>query len=642
MLTPTTRTAVRTLTISGVLTNSGSLDIGNGNLSAASTVTAASLVDFVGADVGTINLDGNTTTRATLDITGAAGFGATGSLCGSVNLSGDALLEFASGQITKIAGNSELTLWGPDVFVADASNKSANSALTGLATIAGNLYLNDIAPLTLSGALSNSGNLNVNAGYGAGGSALTISGVLTNTGSVNIGNGAMSAATTVTATGLVDFVGTTLGAINLIGNSSASSGGPYLATLDITGAAGFGAASVLTGSVNLSGDALLEFASGQITKIAGNSELTLSGPDAFVADASNTLANSALTGLATIAGNLYLNDIAPLTLSGALSNSGNLNVNAGYGDGGSALTISGVLTNSGSLNIGNGAMSAATTVTATGLVDFVGTTLGAINLIGNTSGAPVPVSATLDITGAAGFGAASVLVGSVNLSGNANGHALLEFASGQITKIVANSELTLSGPDAFVADASSTSANSALTGLATIAGSLNLNDIAPLTLSGALGNSGNLNVDQSYGDGGSTLTISGVLTNTGSVNIGNGALSAATTVTTTGLVDFVGTNSGHDQPYWQHQRRHDSGFGDARYYRRGGLRRRLRAGRLGEPLRQCERSRVAGICQRRDHEDRRQQRAYAFRTGRLCGGCIEHVGQQRLDRLGDDRRRWWS
>ena len=241
-----------------------------------------------------------------------------------------------------------------------------------------------------------------------------------------------------------------------------------------------------------------------------------------------------MTGLATIAGagGLDLDYGASVTTSGALSNSGGLTVDNSYGRGGSALTISGVLTNSGSLDIGNGALSAATTVTAKGL----GNT-GTINLTGNTSGAPVPVSATLDITSAAGFGAASVLTGSVNLSGNANGHALLEFASGEITKIAGNSELTLSGPDAFVADASNTSANSALTGLATIAGAggLDLEYGASVTTSGALSNSGGLSVDSSYGRGGSALTISGVLTNSGTANIGNGALSAATTVTAKGL-----------------------------------------------------------------------------------------------------------
>ena len=522
------------LTISGVLTNSGSLDIGNGALSAATTVTAKGL-----GNTGTINLTGNTSgapvpVSATLDITGAAGFGAASVLTGSVNLSGNAnghaLLEFASGQITKIAGNSELTLSGPDAFVADASNTSANSALTGLATIAGagGLDLEYGASVTTSGALSNSGGLSVDSSYGRGGSALTISGVLTNSGTANIGNGALSAATTVTAKGLNNT-----GTIYLSGNTSGAPA-PVSATLDITGAAGFGAASVLTGSVNLSGNAnghaLLEFASGQITKIAANSELTLSGPDAFVADASNTSANSALTGLATIAGagGLYLEYGASVTTSGALSNSGGLSVDSSYGRGGSALTISGVLTNSGTANIGNSALSAATTVTAKGLNNT-----GTIYLSGNNSVSSGPYLATLDITGAAGFGAASVLTGSVNLSGD----ALLEFASGQITKIAANSKLTLTGPDAFVADASNTSANSALTGLATIAGSLNLNDIAPLTLSGALSNSGSLNVDASYGDGGSTLTISGVLTNSGSANIGNTSLSASTTVTVSGLSD---------------------------------------------------------------------------------------------------------
>jgi hypothetical protein len=61
------------------------------------------------------------------------------------------------------------------------------------------------------------------------------------------------------------------------------------ATLNIAGAAGFGTAGVLTGNVNFSGDALLEFGSGEITTIAStsSSELTLVGASARVANASD-------------------------------------------------------------------------------------------------------------------------------------------------------------------------------------------------------------------------------------------------------------------------------------------------------------------------------------------------------------------
>jgi hypothetical protein len=528
-----------TLSVAGTLINDGTIDIGTGGLTAASTITAAALDNYINANLGTINLTGNTSVKATLHITGAAGFGGAtaGVLYGSVTLSGDALLEFTSGQITTIGADSGLTLNGSDVFVADASNTSSNSALTGLTRITGSLALQDIAPLTTTGALTNTGNLNVDTSYEAGGSTLHIGGALTNDGNIDIGTGGLSAATTVTATGLDNYINTNLGTINITGNTSVK------ATLDITGTAGFGGATagVLYGTANLSGDALLEFASGQITTIGANSGLAVNGSDAFVADASNTSSNSALTGLTRIAGGLNLEDIAPLTTTGALTNTNELQVDAGYQAGGSTLHIGGALTNDGTVDIGTGGLSAATTVTATALTNYIGTNLGTINLTGNTDGGlPVPVVATLDIAGAAGFGTASMLTGTVNLSGD----ALLEFASSQITTIAANSGLNINGPDAFLADASNTSSNSALTGLTTITGGLNLEDIAPLTTTGALTNTNELQVDTGYQAGGSTLHIGGALTNDGTVDIGTGGLSASTTVTATALTNFIGTNLG--------------------------------------------------------------------------------------------------
>jgi hypothetical protein len=69
------------------------------------------------------------------------------------------------------------------------------------------------------------------------------------------------------------------------------------ATLDVASAAGFGSAGVLFGDVLLSGNALIEFSKGQITTIAADADVALAGPDAFIADASDTSSISALIGL---------------------------------------------------------------------------------------------------------------------------------------------------------------------------------------------------------------------------------------------------------------------------------------------------------------------------------------------------------
>ena len=539
------------LAIGGAVTNTGSIDLGNGNLSLASSFTAASVTNFVGSSLGTINVGGDTNTAdttavtATFDITGAAGFGAAGSLIGSVNLYGNAyghaVLEFASGEITKILAQSELTLSGPDAFLADASNITSNSALTALATITGQLNLNDGAVVTTSNALGLTGALFVDAYGGQGGASLNVGGGLTNSGTIDLGNGNLSAAARITATSLTNYVGSTLGAIAISGNTNTSVPLPVSATLDITSAAGFGTASTLTGNVSIYGNAnghgLLEFASGEITTIAAKGQLTLSGPDAFVADAANTNSNSALTGLATIAGLLNLNGGAQLTTSGALGMSGTLYVDAFNVQGGSSLTVGGALINSGTIDLGNGYLSSVSSITATSLTNYVGTTFGSISIEGDQNATAVlPITATMDITGAAGFGTASTLAGSVSISGNADGTGLLEFGSGEIATIATSGSLTLSGPDAFLADASNNASNSALTSLATVAGLLNLNNGAELTTGNALTVSNTLYVDAYGGQGGASLTVGGELTNNkGTIDIGNSNLSSISTLSATSL-----------------------------------------------------------------------------------------------------------
>jgi hypothetical protein len=136
------------------------------------------------------------------------------------------------------------------------------------------------------------------------------------------------------------------GRIELYGYGSSTA----QATLDVASAAGFGTAGVLTGSVFLSGDALIEFGGGQITTIAAKSTLDLLGSHALVADASDTSSNSALKGLKTVAGELDLEG-ATVTTSGALTNSGVI-YDSDYPSGdGSLLNIKGTLTNSGTIEI---------------------------------------------------------------------------------------------------------------------------------------------------------------------------------------------------------------------------------------------------------------------------------------------------
>ena len=385
------------LSIAGTLTNMGGLNIGDTSLTAADTVTIGGL-----DNTGTIGISGNASTgkQGALEVNAAAGFGAPGVLTGNIGLSGDALLEFASGQITTIANNATLTLEGPQALVADSGSTGSNSALTGLSENDGTLNLHDGASLSVSGNLDNAGTINVD-NYGAdSGSGLSIAGTLTNMGGLNIGDTSLTAADTVTIGGL-DNTGT----IGISGNASTGKQG----ALEVNAAAGFGAPGVLTGNIGLSGDALLEFASGQITTIANNATLTLEGPQALVADSGSTGSNSALTGLSENDGTLNLHDGASLSVSGNLDNAGTINVDNYGADSGSGLSIAGTLTNVGGLNIGDTSLTAADTVTIGGLVDA-----GTINLSGSTSyQATLTVNGLTSVTGNVDVGSGS----SLNITG---------------------------------------------------------------------------------------------------------------------------------------------------------------------------------------------------------------------------------
>ncbi len=388
------------LTIGGTLTNDGFMEIGpdDATLSAASTVRAASLTND-----GTIDIYGSSIARATLDVAAPAGFGAVGVLDGQINLAGQALAEFGSGQITTIAARSELSLTGPRAFVADASDTSSNSALSGLVRIDPRavLLLADGASVTTSGALLNLAKIELDPSSWEGKSSLAVGGVLRNGGTIQIGpaDGTLSAASVVTAVKIANFrsttSGTTYGAIDITGNDSANLAQPIAATLDIAGAAGFGVSGVLEGSVNLAHDGNVVFRGGQITTIAANSELTLTGRDSVVADASTPGSNSALRRLDTVTGDLNLSYGATVTTSGDLTSSGAINLDSAYGDGGSFLKINGTLTNDGTIEIGpsSGALSARSMMKTDSVIND-----GTINLYGD--GPTGSTHATLTVPGA--------------------------------------------------------------------------------------------------------------------------------------------------------------------------------------------------------------------------------------------------
>jgi hypothetical protein len=442
------------LNIGGTLTNSNHLHIGNATLSASDKVKAAAL-----DNTGKIYLTGSSANQALLDVSGSAGFGTAGVLSGDVRLVGDSAIEFPSGEITSLAANAILRLNGSDAFIEDSKAPGSNSALTGLASIgAGAIFaLRNKAAVSTSGSLANNGTIRLDFEGGVGGSSLTLAEALTNSGSLSIGNKTLSAADKVTAasldnTGLIQLTGSRANQALLDAASLDNTGiievagyGANQALLNVTGNAGFGAAGTLTGIVNLSQGAI-EFLSGQISTIAAGSEFALNGNDAFVEDSTALGSNSALTGLADIAGILRLYSGASLSTTGSVTvtNSGAITIDFG----GSTLSIAGGLTNSGYLEIA--LLSSSSSVTAksfvnSGTVDLTGngTILAALNVSGATTNNG-SISIATDTEKLAGPVSEAVgETGSFNLS-NAN----LQFDS----SVSAGQTINESGADALVLD----------------------------------------------------------------------------------------------------------------------------------------------------------------------------------------------
>ena len=452
---------------------------------------------------------------------------------GSVGLDSDALLEFGSGQIGTIDGEVELD--SASARIADAAALSTNSALTGLNTVAGELYLENGNSVSVTGNLSitGSGAVDLNSYFlsGSGGSSLTIGGTLTNSSSnsnaLDIGYSNIATGDTVTAK-----------ALNNTSDISITGNGTIQSTLDITtGAAGFGTLAVETGSIGLYSDALLEFASGQIGTIDG--VVTLDDPNARIADAGTLATNSALTGLNTVAGDLFLENGNSVNVTGNLSITGfgavDLDSYFLSGSGGSSLTVGGTLTNSSSnanaLDIGYSNIATGDTVTAGALSNS-----GAINITGNGT-----IVSALDVNGPATNNA------TVNI--DASGEVVMG-AGDAYTQAAGATNIATGGTLAGTVDVTGGS----LDGTGTVAGVVNdtsgtvfggpnIGNLGTLTVNGTYNQSGTGDLEANIGSGG---TSSGVVTDSGGfVNLSGGTLSVSATPAVGTLLTVMTFNPGH-------------------------------------------------------------------------------------------------
>lgn len=444
-----------TVNIGGTLTvtnSGGGLSVGgylqggrSGQPGIATTVlvTAAAVVNSSGVNNGSIVVDTDVAdgSTATLDITTAAAFsGVANTLVGNVAIGtdgthagGGGLLEFASGQITTIQGQTanfgraSLSIYGSQSFLADSVQTTSNSALTGLAEIDGGLTLQAGAAIATNGAVTigSNGSVSVDGGFEAvAGSSFTVGSgsgatLTVNGGTLGIGRSAMTGIGTVTVGAISAINGST---ISLDGANGSNEG-----TLVVNGAAGFGTTNVLTGNVEMQDSSLLQFASGEITTIAQFASLQFSGGSAYIADSDSTSSNSALTGLSEIDGSLNLQGTQTgggthiSTTSLTISSSGNASLDGGFlGYAGSLLSVANTLTVNGGLSMGRQAMFGVGEVSA-GNLQGTGTI--------NVNGADANDQGRLIVSGVSGFSGTIAIQsdGLVEIGGSVTGGGAFEF-----------------------------------------------------------------------------------------------------------------------------------------------------------------------------------------------------------------------
>jgi hypothetical protein len=258
-----------TLTITGTLTNTAVLELGNvyKDAGVAKTLVIANAIN--NASTGRITLFGPTG-EASVVVHSAAGFGTAGEVSGTVQLIGAADITFDSGAITSIASGGALVLESAAAQMLIAPDTTGNTALTTLATNAGTLNLYSGATLELSGDYTNSSLTYIDNNFQTGGSTFKVDGTFTNTatGEVDLGNlyndAAHPAARTSVTFGGLENAG------NFYLNTSAAVGFVVAGPLDNTGTLviGTGNALALTGA--LSGTGTIRLQTGGIFAFGGD------------------------------------------------------------------------------------------------------------------------------------------------------------------------------------------------------------------------------------------------------------------------------------------------------------------------------------------------------------------------------------
>lgn len=467
---------------------SGTLILTSGNLEPLNA--ARTLTNNVTLTAGTVTGSQNLTINGTLTGTGAADRTLTNTL------STGSTLTLGNVQVSDNASVRSLSFGG-------TGGTLVNGVISNGTATTGGIQMTGTGTLTLA----NTGNNYTGSTIAAGGGTLKLgaSEVIPNTSAVTVGAG------TVTGTSTLDLNGFSETIAGLtVGRASTTVAGAMAAVVN-TG----GGSPVLTlgGSVNYAAGST-GFENGQAT-ISANIDTGGVNRTISVGDGSAAV-DLVISGAISGAGTLTKTGAGVLQLSGANTNTGNLNLQ----DGTVKLGASNVLTDTTSLNVGTNASAAGTTFDLNGFSDAVATvSLGGVaatitgltHSIVNTSGTGV-----LTLGGVLTYNA-----GGANLNGQATISA--DLASGATTR------------NFNVGDGSATD-DLVITGALQAGGGFNVNGGGTMRLDNAANSHGTSQIS-----GGSTLKLgANSVLGTGSVNLNQG-VAGTSTLDINGKTDAVGS-----------------------------------------------------------------------------------------------------
>jgi hypothetical protein len=290
----------------GSLTNSGQTQIGNGGVATPSTLNVTGTFTNTGGNLFVYG--GNAAgSNALLNVSGAA----PGTLTGNYELLssvGSAAVEWGSGAITQIGdgvSNSGYILEEGSTAYLEVGATDSNSALKGLATIAGADIVTNAAAITLSSSaakIENQSGTNALTGFTTNtangkftlsrNAGLTTTGAFSNAGAVTVSTGStFTLGGAVTQTGGISTVDGTLagtGSLNLNAGNLYGTG-----TLDY----GVVDSATVTPGNSASSEGALQVSGTYTQKSTGNLDVTFGGAAAGTQyDQLNVSATASLTG----------------------------------------------------------------------------------------------------------------------------------------------------------------------------------------------------------------------------------------------------------------------------------------------------------------------------------------------------------